>query len=298
MVIQERFPSDPFGMQSETGIVERAFRPYCGFMLRFLRTARLFIFGTALVIATALSFALAQGNVETSDIWTGLYVSDDTSLGMTLVLQDIDDGVIGEAQDASGTYYQVFAQTSGTYGAGVLLEVASGTQFLIGLQREENGLILSVSTTNPDGTPTETQEFTFTQQALITPETNPSANTPTSPQPDTQAGDVDTRLVGSWQYNDSYVSGDFSMVSVFFMALSADGTFVYGSGGNSGGGNAGSVSSGGRVTNRGQWRTQGDVLYLNEGPGWVPYARFLVDAQELLLIFGDDSRQFWQRTGY
>lgn len=272
-------------------------RPYCGFMRNLMQTTRAFVFVGASLLWSLLMVAHTQSDAVPAVIWTGIYTSDDPSLGMTLIIQDIDDGVMGEAQDASGTYYQLFAQTSDIYGAGVLVDVGSGTQFLVGLQREQNGLVLSVSSSNPDGTPGQTQEFTFTQQAVNGPEANPQA--PETPRPaSAEAGEVDARLVGTWQYNDSYVSGDFSMVSVFFMGLSADGTFVYGSGGNSGGGNAGSVSSGGQVTNQGQWRTEADVLYLNEGAGWVPYARFLVDAQQMLLIFGDDSRQFWQRTGY
>lgn len=109
------------------------------------------------------------------------------------------------------------------------------------------------------------------------------------------SGAADARLVGTWQYAQSDTSGD---VSSYNLSLLPDGHFLHVSDGVQGGGSAGSPGSPGPLTNRGRWRTEDDVLLINEGAGWQPYARFVVEAQLMMLIFGDDRRQLWQRIAY
>jgi len=38
------------------------------------------------------------------------------------------------------------------------------------------------------------------------------------------------------------------------------------------------------------------VLWTNTGTGFQPFSRYLVDAQNMMFVFGDDSRQLWSRA--
>lgn len=102
---------------------------------------------------------------------------------------------------------------------------------------------------------------------------------------------VGMSLVGTWLYSESYATGDRSTGQSYQLTLLEDGNFLYGSTGSV-------VGSPIRITNRGRWRTRDDVLLLNEGTGWVPYARFVVDRQQLSMTFADDSRELWQRIAH
>ena len=45
----------------------------------------------------------------------------------------------------------------------------------------------------------------------------------------------------------------------------------------------------------GQWRTENKMVYINEGSGWTPFAKYYVEGNSLMFTFGDGSKQIWKR---
>jgi hypothetical protein len=79
------------------------------------------------------------------------------------------------------------------------------------------------------------------------------------------------------------------------MQINADGTYRYGDGQVMGGNSDLSFDSGQGSASTGQWKTQGRVVYINEGYGWQPYANYIVDNNSMLFKFTDGSKQLWER---
>ena len=104
--------------------------------------------------------------------------------------------------------------------------------------------------------------------------------------------------MGAWRKTTSYTSGpEFGMVSDTFMTLRADGTFRHGDTNMAGGGSAGSVSSRGGDAVEGQWRTQGQQLYVRTAPSdpWEHAARYYIEGNKLLATLPGGEKELWTR---
>jgi hypothetical protein len=106
----------------------------------------------------------------------------------------------------------------------------------------------------------------------------------------------DPALVGSWSRENNITSGDAFMSTRISLLVCEDGSFVRRAGDTVGGGGGwhmeGGSSDGGT---RGRWRTEGNVVLVDDGTGWVPYARYYVEGNQLLFTFSDGSREVWKR---
>ncbi len=106
----------------------------------------------------------------------------------------------------------------------------------------------------------------------------------------------DPNLIGGWRHTESYTSGEFGMVSEWYLNINADGSYTYGDGKVAGGGDGYSFDSGdGGSRSTGQWKTENSVVYINEGYGWQAYARYYVEGASMMFTFGDGSKQLWER---
>ncbi len=117
---------------------------------------------------------------------------------------------------------------------------------------------------------------------------------PIPPAEDVPEG-LDPDVVGQWRRTETMASGDFTMASDYFLAVAGDGTFESANGGSAG--SMGTVSSGVEVTARGRWRVRGDLILLDEGWGYQPFAHYQAAGTKLVFVFGDGSRQIWDRIG-
>lgn len=117
-----------------------------------------------------------------------------------------------------------------------------------------------------------------------------------APEPPVPSPDLDLRLVGTWRYTSTYVSGDFSVASDTSLIINADGTYALGGTRTAGGGSSGvfdSGSPGDYAT--GQWKTQNRQIFVNEGLGWQFYADYACDGANLMLTFANGNKQIWER---
>ena len=106
---------------------------------------------------------------------------------------------------------------------------------------------------------------------------------------------LDQRLVGNWLYSESYTSDGFSFASQWRMIVNADGTYLYGDAKVAGGGGGVTGSSGGGEMTRSKWKTENGIIYIDEGYGWQPYAKYYLEGNSLMLTLGDGKRQVWKR---
>lgn len=121
--------------------------------------------------------------------------------------------------------------------------------------------------------------------------------TAAAPRAKASAAGGDPQLVGRWRHTDTYVSGDFSAATDKFLTILPDGSYRIGEGTFAGGtGDVSGVSSGGDVVT-GRWRTQGNIIYIQEGgSGWEPYARYYIERGTLMFTFANGKRQLWDRV--
>jgi len=151
---------------------------------------------------------------------------------------------------------------------------------------------LDIDLSNPSGQMSYAAAGAHAQQGgaggAACPATAPAAADP--------AEQRDPALVGSWSRENNITSGDSFMSTRISLVVCPDGSFVRKAGDTVGGGGGwhmeGQSSDSGT---RGRWRTEGNVVMVDDGTGWVPYARYYVEGNQLLFTFSDGSREVWKR---
>lgn len=223
--------------------------------------------------------------------WAGTFSGSITGTPTTMTLQ-LNGGQLNGAVDASGYRYNLQGTASGNQSQGKLLDPQTQGAFIYTATLNGNQLNLTIQ--NPANG--QSQQIVFTRGAAAAA-TAPGNNLNGGQAGASQQFERDTRLVGAWNYTDSYTSGEYSFATQWKLIVNPDGTYLYGDGRVVGGGPgmSGDSGSGGDVT-RGQWRTENGILYVNTGAGWQAYARYTTNGQSLLLQSGDGNKQLWKRS--
>ncbi len=115
-----------------------------------------------------------------------------------------------------------------------------------------------------------------------------------APSPSVGEGDRDARLVGTWTYSKSYVSGSYSFATEWRLTLLADGTLRQ-VGRTVGGGPEVSGDSGAGEVATGHWRTRDGCLELDSGMGFAPHARYVCDGDRVMFTLANGDKQVWVR---
>jgi hypothetical protein len=255
------------------------------------------------------SSALAQ---QTFD---GDFVYQSPQGPVTLSLQQQGSAVTGSMRGLDGSMFQLSGELFAQGARGQIVTGDGAGFFAVGFA--DNVLTLIVAeidpaTGQPDLANGWSLEFTSVASGGGGPfagalggrpgGTQPGA-APTGAQPGVSgtsqpAVERDPSLIGQWTYTERYNSGDFSANTTLQMLVNPDGTYMYGAGNVSlGGAYQGNTGNSGNVT-RGQWRTEGGVVYIMEpgGTQWTAYARYYVEGTSVMFTFGDGSRQLWERV--
>lgn len=256
---------------------------------------------TCLFTAAMMRPALSQSSTSLSEPASsldGTYSGDIAGTPSTLTLQLAGDAITGII-DAGGYRYSLDGMTNGTTGSGTLVDLQTGASMPFEVAAESGAVIVTIKTADPSTGQMQRVPFSFHRGGGQNHPGGPSTEPPATGQ--AAAVERDPSLIGAWTYSDTYISGDFSATTRLFMQVNPDGSYAYGSGSVSAGldNSMGSVwgnSESGDVT-RGQWRTQGGIVYVMEAgsPQWVPYARYYVEGGSLMLTFGNGKRQVWHR---
>lgn len=227
----------------------------------------------------------------------GTYLGSIEGTPATLTLRQ-DGSALSGAIDAGGYGYTLDGTAGGGSAQGTLTDPQAGSTMPFELAAQGDALTLSIMVADPYG---QVQRVPFSFQRGGAAPAGPAPG-PSPPAPPAEANvQRDPALVGLWTYSDTYVSGDFSGTTRLSLQVNPDGTYLYGNGSVSiGGENAlgsyGGRSDGGDVT-RGQWRTEGNVIHILEAGAaqWTPYARYYVEGNRMMFTLSNGSRQSWYR---
>jgi len=242
----------------------------------------------AYIFSVAISLTdLAQGSSD----WTGTYEGYLNGSRTTLTLDDQGGAFTAQIVDDTGYTYNLKGTIQGDNATGELHDPAAGGTIALEAARQADSINMKLYQTFLEMRVSEI-DITYTRAAGdSTGATTTAANTAPAP-----AADLDARLVGTWRYTSTYVSGDFSVASDYTMIVNADGTYQYGDARIAGGGSSGTFDSGsgGDVTT-GRVMTQNKQLFVDEGYGWQFYANYMCDGAILLLTFQNGNKQIWER---
>jgi len=222
--------------------------------------------------------------------WNGTFSGDVNGTPATMRLQHTGQQLSGEI-DAAGYKYQLSGTVSANRSQGQMLDPQTRGQLSYSGVLEGDIATLTFS-----GQGGQSFQIRFSRSSAGQSQGGFAPYDPSGDQDGAQQVERDARLIGGWLYTDSYTSGEYSFATQWRLIINADGSYLYGDAKVAGGGGGISGSSGGGDVTRGQWRTENNVIYINDGTGWQPYARYTTDGGSLLMQFGDGSKQLWKRN--
>ena len=233
----------------------------------------------------------AQQEQATPGNWPGTYQGSIQGTPAQLTIEE-KSGILSGKIDASGYIYLLNGALTGGMWNGQLQDPQTQGQMQFQASLSEPLVNMEVTYIDPATFQQGSFQLQFTRGEALQDGQNRTVQSS-----DASGEERDPRLVGVWSYTDSYTSGEFSFASQYKMQVNPDGTYLYGDGRVVGGGPgiSGDSGGGGEVI-RGQWKTQNQTIYINEGFGWQPYAGYYIEGASLMLKFADGSRQVWKRV--
>ena len=258
-----------------------------------MKTTLLLLLATLLPLVSGIAqnpgpqgpLGMAAGNGK----WPGSYNGNIYGTPSVLTLES-EQGVLHGKIDAAGYLYNLSGKLEGQGAEGKISDPSTGGEMQFSATLEGDRINLDLIVADQFGQENRVG-LVFTRNGAGAAGTGQQAAAG-------QAGgavQLDQRLIGGWRHTDTYVSGDFGAVSEWYMQLHADGTYRYGDGQMMGGDSNTSFDSGQGSASTGRWKTEKDVVYINEGYGWQPYATYIVDSQSMLFKFSDGSKQLWEK---
>jgi hypothetical protein len=161
-------------------------------------------------------------------------------------------------------------------------------------------ITISVRDENPITGVMEDMEFIFVKgtppSEQATTQSSIQSSAPPTPAVSVDASKLDQTVVGLWRYTDTYVSGEFSFATDYFMQFFANGVVYITDGRTAGGGPTSSIDSGDGDVHQGTWKTENKVLWLHDGTnGWQNYARYYAEGNSMMLTYANGFKQVWER---
>ncbi|MDQ3015181.1 MAG: hypothetical protein M3R25_00425 [Bacteroidota bacterium] len=238
---------------------------------------------------------LIATNALTSQItsqWTGYF--EGTILGLTAPMQ-------GEAKgnawtgliNVNGYVLNLHGTIIGDQCDGTMADPQTQSSIPFRSQLAGKLLTVKIHDINPLTGREEDMELVFEKLSDTAPTSGTSSTTQTNFK--IEKGTLDQTLVGRWRYTDSYVSGDFSFATDWFMNINSDGSLLYTDGRTAGGGSNSSIDSGDGDVHEVSWKAENKIIYLNAGQGWQEYARYYKEGNNLMLTYGSGSKQVWEK---
>lgn len=229
------------------------------------------------------SFSLTAQSVSP---WTKTYTG--TLLGLPAELSGTVENDFWTADiNIRGYILQLKGRISGNESSGNMIDNATGTSTPYKATYAFNAITISIRDINPLTNQEEDMQFSFTEKVESENTGTWSTNT---------ADNIDRAVVGKWRYTEAYVSGEFSFATDYFMQFDPNGTAYISEGRSAGGGPNSSIDSGAGDVHTGTWKTEGGILYLNDGTsGWVGYAKYIAEPLRMMLTFGDGKKQVWEK---
>jgi hypothetical protein len=229
----------------------------------------------------------AAQNAVVQSAWNATWEGSANGTQLVMETRNENERLTATITDPTGYTYLVDAMLYGSEAQGVFSDPQTGAQLNCVLRLSSGQLTLAVLSPNPSQGQQPVLELIF----------YPPGNAPVQEATTSNAVSLDPALVGTWMRTESSTdpNASFSFVVQWTLIMNADGTFSQFS--KSAGGILGTTGAGdGQLVAQGKWKAEQKVLWIDTGTGFQPYSRFLVDAQNMMFVFGDDSRQLWSRS--
>jgi len=158
-----------------------------------------------------------------------------------------------------------------------------------------NQITINMHDINPITGLEENMDFIFFKvkdQQVVGSILSSSVNVVDSPPPST----IDRSLLGLWRFTDTYVSGDYSFATDYFIQFNANGILLLTDGRTAGGGPASSLDTGDGDTHQGEWKSEKNTVYTKDAKNrWQSYARYVVDGNTMMLTYANGKKQVWEK---
>ncbi len=235
------------------------------------------------------------GHTLTSQItaaWTGYF--EGTLLGLIAPMEGIAQGNTWKGViNVNGYVINLDGSIVGDNCEGTMSDPQTQTSIPFQSQMYGNLLTIRIHDINPLTGLKEDMELVFEKKSELSP--RGSTNTEESSSFQVIKGKIDPNLIGRWRYTNSYVSGEFSFATDYFMKINADGSLLYTDGRTAGGGPNSSIDSGDGDVYTVSWKAENKIIYLNDGNGWQEYARYYQEGNNLMLTYMNGNKQVWER---
>jgi hypothetical protein len=218
-------------------------------------------------------------------------------INTTLTGQLEGDTWIAKA-NADGYIFNLEGFVSGEACLGTMIDPQNGVSTAFLAELGAGSLKIIIEDINPQTGQEQLVEFVFTKTDPATHvQTINSSQSSDATENNFKVvqGPKDQKLVGSWRFTDSYVSGQFSFATDYHMEIHADGNFFYGKGRTMGGGPDSSIDSGESGYEQGSWKTENGIMYVHDGKEWYYYAKYYQEGNSLMLTYQNGNKQVWER---
>ena len=205
----------------------------------------------------------------------------------TLVLKQNEDKVSGEI-NANGYIYRIEGVAENGDIKGKFFDSGTGAVLPCTASLDGSTIRFDVEVFNPRSGESQHLKLTFSRESTALTDKRLRQNAGGSEQ-----ALHNPIVVGRWRHTYAQGSDGYSIAVDTWMIVNADGTYEYGEGKAAGEG----LQVEGGPTSRGHWRTHGQYLHFKEAGAqhWVPLARYYVEANKMLLTYGDGEREIWYR---
>ena len=229
------------------------------------------------------SFLAAQKSGSWSGIFNGQLVDIESTLSGETNNADWKGTI-----DASGYLFDLTGTLDGMNMVGTMSDPQTGSTLPFRALLTGDKLAIYIHDINPLTGVKEEMELVFMrstakEQTVMTSNESPSNV------------NIDPQLVGTWRYTDSYVSGQFSFATDYFMYFNRNGTMAWTDGRTAGGGPDISMDSGRGDVHKADWKIDNKVIWLNGGSGWEYYAIYYVEPGRMMLTFKNGNKQVWEK---
>lgn len=220
--------------------------------------------------------------------WQGTYTGTLQGVPVSLTLQCEGETYVGHMEAEGYPYTLHLSQVDAGTATGTFADPALGGTRSCSARWTSGTLTLLIGEGEAllaGGTPLELVFRRTATQVLRTPVAAPKAQ---------DRGTRDGRLVGTWVYSESYVSGSYSFATEWRLTLGADGSLRQ-VGRTVGGGPDVSGDSGEGEVATGRWRTQEGRIEVDLGTGFAPHARYVCDGARVMFTLTNGDKQVWVR---
>lgn len=224
--------------------------------------------------------------------WDGSF--EGNILGVQATLSGKQSGALWTATlDVSGYLIDIEGSITSEQCSGTMTDPQTKETSPFTAQVSGNQINIHLHDINPLTGQVEDMRFAFTR-STTTPAETPSRSSAIVAGAD--PAKLDRALFGLWRYTDTYVSGEYSFATDYFIQFNPDGVVLITNGRAAGGGPTSSIVSGEADTHEGIWKSENKTLWVRDAENpWQIYARYAVDGNSMMLTYNNGNKQVWER---